>query len=280
VTSPLAVGSKNGQRIARSGNTRGRALDYLHRQRQTNRSEEESMRGRFISAGVLTIVAAISVTAQEASASFDRGCEAFARGRYVQAIAEFERAQIGPRRAEALYNEGVCRYELGRLEEAIRDYRAAIAAHDGDYPAALYALGVALDDAGRWREAEAAYRLALQRQPRYAEALFRLGLAALRRGDLERAELRFRRAVARAGRPFPAARNNLGVALARMGAVDEAAREFARAVEEANGYADAERNLAACRAARRERLRDRLAVARTEAIGGGSDRLRILDAPR
>ena len=46
--------------------------------------------------------------------------------------------------ARAIYNIGVCYYELWQTEEAIIFYKRAIELKQGNYPRASYALGVAL----------------------------------------------------------------------------------------------------------------------------------------
>ena len=57
--------------------------------------------------------------------------------------------------ARAIYNIGVCHYELWQTEEAIVFYKRAIELKHGNYPRASYALGVALEDQGRPSRSEA-----------------------------------------------------------------------------------------------------------------------------
>jgi tetratricopeptide (TPR) repeat protein len=135
-------------------------------------------------------------------------------------------------------------------------YRRAVEASGGQYPKALYALGVALEDTKRWAEAREAYRQTLvasggvYREAQLALAHYRLGLLALREGDYTSAENLFRETNARSQRRFPASRNNLGVALARAGRLELAAQEFEAALKQTGGtLAEAAHNLRLCRAA-------------------------------
>ena len=64
--------------------------------------------------------------------------------------------------AQALYNIGVCHYELvARPRRPSTMYTEAVEARGGRYPKASYALGVALEELGRVPEAKEAYRRAL-----------------------------------------------------------------------------------------------------------------------
>jgi tetratricopeptide (TPR) repeat protein len=126
-----------------------------------------------------------------AAEAIQRGNEAYARGHYQLAIFEYQAAlTVDARRhyVTAQYNIGVCYFKLGRLSDAVREYRAAIAAAKGQHSMALYALGIALEDLGRWEEATAAFTRAVEISGgRHPEALFELGLIRHREGDFEAA---------------------------------------------------------------------------------------------
>ena len=172
-------------------------------------------------------------------------------GSYEQALREYER--IGPNSTElysvALYNIGVCYYELWRTADAIDYYGLAIKQRNGLYPRASYALGVALEDEGRSSEAKAAYEQALvATHGNYARALYRLGIIAANTGDTEPAAALFREALNRPGEHVAASHNNLGVMLARMRRLKEAETEFAVALRLSNNeFRDAAHNLLLCR---------------------------------
>ena len=98
--------------------------------------------------------------------------------------------------ARAIYNIGVCHYELWQTEEAIVFYKRAIELKHGNYPRASYALGIALDDQGRTTESRAAYEQALSASNRkFAPATYRLGLLAAKAGEFEKAAALFKEAA-------------------------------------------------------------------------------------
>jgi tetratricopeptide (TPR) repeat protein len=177
-----------------------------------------------------------------------RGNERYARGEYRAAVEEYGRLTRadGEAYAQALYNIGVCRFELWQTEEAARAYRQAIEARGGRYAKASYALGVALEELRREPEAKEAYEQAAKSG--YAPAHYKLGMLAARAGDDARAASHFREAIKRSKERFPASHNNLGVMLARAGRLAEAEREFEAAVRQSDvPFEEAAGNLKLCR---------------------------------
>jgi tetratricopeptide (TPR) repeat protein len=183
--------------------------------------------------------------------AIQKGNELVAKGRFEEAIRKYENVGTndGDSYAIALYNTGVCYYELWQVTRSISFYELAIKVRKGLYPKASYALGVALEDLGRRQEAKAAYEQALlASQSDHPLANYRLGLFAARTGDLQSAAAFFRKAVNRPGDHVPASHNNLGVMLARMRRFQEAEKEFVVALKDAGGtYPDAAHNLSLCR---------------------------------
>ena len=194
-----------------------------------------------------TIALAQSVSNQD---FIKRGNARYANAEYDSAIAEYRHVSpaAGDVYARALYNIGVCYYELGRTEAAIAMYRQAIKVRS-DYVKALYALGVALEDLGRYQEAGETYRAAIAVSGgRYALASFKLGVLAAGAGEYEVAETLFRESISQSGDRLPTSHNNLGVMLALAGNLNEAEREFRIALKQTDGTsADAKRNLSLCR---------------------------------
>ena len=179
-----------------------------------------------------------------------RGNASYSKAEYNAALDHYTKVprQAGKVYSQALYNIGVCYYELWRTAEAIVMYRKAIAARAGRYPIAFYALGVALEDLKREDEAREAYLRAVAGTARLeaAPAHFRLGLLLFSEEDYETAASHFTEAIT--SETSPASRNNLGVALARMGRLREAEREFELALSQSDGtFADATHNLKLCR---------------------------------
>lgn len=128
--------------------------------------------------------------------------------------------------------------------------------------------------AGRLEEAARAYRAALAAAPDYGRAWHRLGLAELRRGDLAAAEQAFATAAQlepRNARPV----NDLGLLLLRQGRDAEAAATLARALALAPDDPRAAWNLSvALRRLGREAEAEAL-LARTRAVGPA--RLRVTE---
>ncbi|MBC7545218.1 MAG: tetratricopeptide repeat protein [Candidatus Sericytochromatia bacterium] len=90
---------------------------------------------------------------------------------------------------------GVARFEVGEVDAAEADFRAAIALNEGDYES-WNNLGVVALHHEKIDEAEICYRKALVLQPKYFTASFDLGKIAQHRGDLTAAYAFFQQAVA------------------------------------------------------------------------------------
>ncbi|MBV9929256.1 MAG: tetratricopeptide repeat protein [Acidobacteria bacterium] len=196
----------------------------------------------------LLLFGATAAAQERAREAIARGNEHYARGEYKLAIAEYERVSRAEDEAyaQALYNVGVCRFELWQTEEAARSYRQAIEARGRSYPKASYALGVALEELRREPEARAAYEQAAKKG--YALAHYKLGMLAARAGDGESAAGHFREAIKLSKDKFPAGHNDLGVVLARAGRLSEAEREFEAAVRQSDApFEEAAQNLKLCR---------------------------------
>ena len=145
---------------------------------------------------------AISLTPSVINAqtsAFKRGQTLVAQENYQAAIVEYNK--VSPREgdwyARAIYNIGVCHYELWQTEEAITFYKRAIELKQGNYPRASFALGVALDEQGRSDEAREAYEQASNRQ--FGPATYRLGLLEAQAGEFDKAAALFKEAASHAG---------------------------------------------------------------------------------
>lgn len=213
------------------------------------------MRPRCIPLAILLVMLMVSFATGQSNPtdpghSIKRGNARHAKAEYLAAIEEYRR--VSPEAAEiyaqALYNIGVCYYELWRTSDAIVMYKKAIAERGGRYPKALFALGVALEDLKRPEEAKEIYRqiLVVSAGDEKNGAHFRLGLLLASETDYERAAVHFRKAIA--GERTPGSHNNLGVMLALKGRLREAEREFELALRQSGGaFADAAYNLKLCR---------------------------------
>jgi len=194
-----------------------------------------------------TIILASTAVGLNAQSALKRGDALVAQENYKAAIEEYSKVSTNDANsyARAIYNIGVCHYELWQTEEAIIFYKRAIELKYGNYPRASYALGVALEDQGRLAEAKQAYARA---RNNFAPAIYKLGVLEARSGELSKAADLFRDAASRKGRHVPASHNNLGVMLARLGFLKEAEQSFIVALKESdNRLDDAAYNLNLCR---------------------------------
>ncbi len=148
--------------------------------------------------------------------------------RYDEALELLERhRRLWPGDFQVLADIGRCLSGLRRYAEAEPVLRRAL---EGlDTAPTRYALGLVLDQVGRVREAVVEYRRALDRNPNYLVALNDLGVALASQGQLDEATRQFERLVV--VDPEDAdAQANLGHVLTAAGAHDRAARAFREAL--------------------------------------------------
>jgi len=129
-----------------------------------------------------------------------------------------------------LYTLGDAYLRAGQLEKARPIFQGLL---DEEPDSSQYhaAMGNALIAAGRFEEAEAHYRQAIENDFPGKKGVFldRMGHACMRAGAFERAESAFLRAVEASGEE-PIFRCDLGDALVKLGRVDEAFRSYGEAV--------------------------------------------------
>ncbi len=119
--------------------------------------------------------------------------------------------------------------ELGRTDEAVEEYKKAIAIYPDDYKA-HYNLGVVYDQQGLLDTAVQSYQRALQINPAYPNAHFNIGIIYQKQGLMDKAIGHFRNVTELDPADFKA-RNNLGVALAVQGNLDKALQEWEKVLE-------------------------------------------------
>jgi tetratricopeptide (TPR) repeat protein len=191
------------------------------------------------------------------------------------------RLEKDPNDFSARFNLGALLQSQGKLDEAEKQYRAAIALRPGDYTT-LNSLGSLFELEGKPDEAIAFYEKAVEGGD-YRDARYNLANSLVKKGELVRAAQAYRLVLrlapddqaarerlcavlrvlgdsfAEAGKPADAARifgelaglqpddaearNNLGSALARQGHITEAAAEFRTALRINPGLAAARENL-------------------------------------
>ena len=104
-------------------------------------------------------------------AHINRGADLFRKRHFHAALQEFDAAiGLGCRLAGLFYNRARALQELGRLEEALPAFEAALR-EQPDYPEALNGLGNVLCDLRRHSEALDAYDRVLQQRPEHLGAL-------------------------------------------------------------------------------------------------------------
>lgn len=128
----------------------------------------------------------------------------------------------------AHYNLGVHYQELGRTEEAIRNYRLSLEARD-DNDRTLVNLGILLANRGESKEAVALFAAAIQVNPGAMAAYINLGKEYMRLGKDREAESLFRQA-ARLHQGAFEPRFALGTLMLRQQRWAEAATHFGEAV--------------------------------------------------
>ena len=94
----------------------------------------------------------------------------------------------------ALVADAMTHFQAGRLAEAERTYRAALAIVPAD-PAVTHNLGVAIAAQGHHRAAVSCFEEALRADPSFVSAHFNRGVALMRLGEIEEAIKAFSRAA-------------------------------------------------------------------------------------
>ncbi|MDO9237842.1 MAG: tetratricopeptide repeat protein [Aquabacterium sp.] len=148
---------------------------------------------------------------------------------------------LSPADVESRNNLGNALRAAGRFDEAVASYRCALDIKPDDC-AAHYNLGLALRDVGRLGESVASYRHALTINPGFADGHYNLGISLKELGHLEDAVTSYRRALA-IKPDFVGALINLGIALKDLGRFDEAVESTRRVLAIQPDLADAHSNL-------------------------------------
>ena len=152
-------------------------------------------------------------------------------------------AQDRPDGAELRYvQRGLAAARRGKLDNAIRWFRAALAANEA-YAPAWYNLGVALMSRGDLNEALQAFGMAIHIEPNYVDARNNAAVILAQAGYLKEAREQLEH-VLRVQADSAIAHNNLGELLAASGDVSAAREHFRRAIELDPHFARAKENMA------------------------------------
>lgn len=173
---------------------------------------------------------AIAVTENNYVAFDNRGLHRFQAGRVDDALADYRRSlAINPGYMNANNNLGHALAGLGRPAEALPYYRAAHAVKP-DNLEVRNNLANALSDLGQIDEAMAHYDFVLARRPDHANALNGSAVVLAMQGRPTEAKARLEHAL-RVAPDNAGAHNNLGNVCAMLGLRDEAIRHYRRATE-------------------------------------------------
>jgi len=101
---------------------------------------------------------------QNADVDFLRGLIAFKNNRDAEALAAFDKVDKETHWAESQYYRGQILARQGKKDEAVAQYRGALQT-DPTFAPAAFDLGVEEYNAGNYKDAEAAYKTAVQHDP-------------------------------------------------------------------------------------------------------------------
>ncbi len=141
----------------------------------------------------------------------------------------FKTVKSSPNSSVAHGSLGRAYQELGRLDEAVEEYKRAIAIYQDDYKA-HYNLGVVYDQQGLFEKAVQGYQRAIQINPAYPNAHFNLGVIYQKQGLMAKAIGHFRKVTELDPADFEA-RNNLGVAYAMQANLAKAIAQWEKVLE-------------------------------------------------
>ena len=129
--------------------------------------------------------------------------------------------------AEKYYKSAAAYHNLGEFEQAISEYRKAIAL-DPNSPIIYNRLGIAYSELKQYDAALDAYQKALALSPMTAEPHYNIGLVHLKQGDFPRALEAFKRAIA-IDVEWGDAYTGLGEVYLKQGDFGQAARAYKQA---------------------------------------------------
>ncbi|MGA3067042.1 MAG: tetratricopeptide repeat protein [Tepidisphaeraceae bacterium] len=142
---------------------------------------------------------------------------------------------------QQIFESAVRHHQAGRFPEAEKAYRQVLA-QQPEHPGALHFLGVIANQLGQSDQAVDLIRRAIALNPNLPDAHCNLGIALKNAGQVDQAIAAFGRAIAL--RPdFAEAHNNLGNALKNKGLLDEAVAAYRRAIALNSSFAEAYSNL-------------------------------------
>ena len=166
-------------------------------------------------------------------------------GRPAEATDHFRVAlQTIPASADVHNNLGIALMDQGKCDEAIAEFRAALAARPRFGAVAPQSRRRARHGAALRRGRSSSFAAPSQLDPTDASIHYDLGSLLLEVDRLEEAIAEFRAALQPSIRRSAKTHNNLGIALGSQGRMDEAIDQFRQALAMQPDFADAQHNLA------------------------------------
>jgi Tfp pilus assembly protein PilF len=173
----------------------------------------------------------------------NRGLAYDARGRFEQAIADYNKAlEINPKYVNAYDNRGVVWARQGRFDKAVADYSQAIALSP-DWAQAYNNRGAALFQQGNFSQAITDYSKAIALNHEYADAYNNRGTVYSRQGNLSQALADYNKAIARNAHSAQEY-NNRGNVYTKAGNYSQAMADYRRAIDSDPDFAQTYNNLA------------------------------------
>jgi protein O-mannosyl-transferase len=146
-------------------------------------------------------------------------------GRLDEALREFQAAlRLNPKYIDAHNNLGVLYSKQGRLDEALNEFQTVVKLSP-DFAMGRYNVGTVYGKQGRLDEALNEFQAALRLNPKYIEAHNQIGMLYSNQGRPDEALREFQAAL-RLNPKYIEAHNNLGVLYSNQGRLDEALSEF------------------------------------------------------
>jgi len=170
---------------------------------------------------------------KKADLHYEIGRNHFRRGDYLAALKELLKSvEYEKEKPEAQYLLGTTYYVLNRYTQAEEHLKYAIKLNP-DYPDALNNLGNVYLATEQWDKAIAQFEKCLDfilYQPNFPQVYTNIGIAYMRKGNLQDAENSFQTAL-RLSHKFCPARLNLGDLLGKRNRKNEALREYEKVIE-------------------------------------------------
>jgi tetratricopeptide (TPR) repeat protein len=221
------------------------ATRHASRQRQLNDLKRAAFAPQVLRDECAAYQTALERASDEWQLHYRLGRLAVAAGQFPLAAKHLEIVRkLLPWEASVWEASGEAAYGCGRFDEAIADFRRALELNP-TVALTHVNLGTVLNNRGRPDEAIAECRKALEYDPRCATAHFNLGLAMRDRGRIDEAIGHLKEA-SKIDPQLAAAYNALGNILEKQGRIDQAMENLHKALEVDPNFMSAHNNLGSC----------------------------------